>query len=103
MNYSVKSIGFFGLTNLNSSDKNSACQPIRSDVSSHKVRFGNCRSQECDSFSKSDKLNQNLPLSLGQRFENAAKTVAKKLNGKNVSGSDIAAELSKEVYGVAVN
>ena len=102
MDYSVKSIGFSGMTNLNSFCKNSACQPFRDDAAFYKVKFGNGESQ-ADSFKKADKLNQDLPVSFGQRFINAAKEIAEKLKGKDASASQIGEELAEGVYGVKVS
>lgn len=107
MNYSVKSIGCLSTAKLNSFGKNNACQPLRDETTSYKVKFGNGESQvfksHGDSFKKSDKSNQDTPTSFGQRFINAAKQIAEKFKGKDASASQIGKGLGESVYGVKVS
>jgi len=103
----MKALGFFGQTNLNPF-KNIACQPIKGDFGSHTVNFGNIQSQAVNehgdsvSFSTKNSAKQELPLTFGQKFVEAAIKVSKQLKGNNDTGR-IGKELGKELYGVEIN
>lgn len=110
MDFSVKASGFSGQTKLNSCDKNIACQPIKEEFGNYNVNFGNSPAQFVNSHgdsvfisSKGAKPDQEMPISFGQKFVQAAALVSEKLKGKNNDANTIGKELGKELYGIEIS